>query len=255
MKDELHRRSIAGLELELRLFGESSEAGRVLRLPGVIASVSPQTPDRSVFNSVAAVDAAALEASIDELAATYEEAGVRAWTVWVPDHDRESAGLLERRGHVLDSWPRLMGLDLDDLRPPERALPDEAEQVEIEFCEIGRINDLAYGIRGPGWGSVVDRAPGLSFHALGVAIGGEVVSCAVVIEGGDDAAVTGVATLPGHQGKGLASAIMARLLADSRERGMRTGSLQASAAGAPVYGRLGFSDVGFIELWELRKSE
>jgi predicted GNAT family acetyltransferase len=74
-----------------------------------------------------------------------------------------------------------------------------------------------------------------------------------VIEGHDDVCVTGVATVPGHQGKGLAAAIAARLLADSRDRGIRTGTLQASAAGAPVYERLGFSDVGFIELWELRR--
>ena len=39
----------------------------------------------------------------------------------------------------------------------------------------------------------------------------------------------------------------------ARARGMRTGSLQASSAGAPVYERLGFVDVGYIELWELRE--
>jgi predicted GNAT family acetyltransferase len=64
--------------------------------------------------------------------------------------------------------------------------------------------------------------------------------------------VTAVATLPEHRGRGLASAIVERLLADARDRGMRTGTLQASKAGAPVYERLGFADLGFIEMWELR---
>lgn len=252
MSDELHRRGIEGLKLEIELFG-SSEAGRVLRPPGLIAAVSPRTPDRSIFNSVFAVNAAALEASIDELAGTYDGAGVRAWTVWVPDHDRASAGLLERRGHVLDGSPRSMGLELCDLRPPAQTLPPGSELFEVDLGEIGRINDLAYGIEGPGWRDAIDPCPDLPVHTLAAVIDGEAVSCAVVIEGEDDACVTGVATLPRHRGKGLAAAIVARLLTDSRGRGMRTGTLQASAAGSPVYARLGFADLGFIELWELRK--
>lgn len=252
MRSELHQRGIAGLELEIGLFG-SSAPGKVLRLPGVTAAVSPLTPERSIFNSAHAVDAAALEAAIEHLAAAYEQAGVRAWTVWVPDHDRPSAGLLERRGHVLDGSPRSMGLELGDLRPPARPLPDEAELVEVDLGEISRINDLAYGIEGPGWGAAIGRGPDLPVRALAAVIDGEPVSCAIVIEGHDDVCLTGVATVPGHQGKGLAAAIVARLLTDSRDRGIRTGTLQASAAGAPVYERLGFSDVGFIELWELRR--
>lgn len=254
MRNGLHRRGIDGLGLEIELFG-SSEAGRVLRFPGVVAAVSPRTPDRSIFNSVLAVDATALEASIDELAGTYQSAGVRAWTVWVPDDDRASAGLLERRGHVLDGSPRSMGLELHDLRPPRNSRPCGSELVEVGLGEVGRINDLAYGIEGPGWQDAIHPAPDLPVRALAAVIGGEAVSCAVVIEGGDDACVTGVATVPGYRGKGLAAAIVARMLTEARERGMRTGTLQASAAGSPVYQRLGFSDVGFIELWELRKSD
>lgn len=252
MRRELHQRGIAGIGLEIELFG-SSTPGEVLRLPGVIAAVSPLTPERSIFNSATAVDAAALANSIDELAAAYRSVGVRAWTVWVPDHDRESAGLLRGRGHVLDGSPRSMGLDLVGLRPPERPLPAEVELVEVDPCEVGRINDLAYGIEGPGWQMAVGPNPDLRLHALGATVGGEPVSCAIGIEDDDDVCITCVATDPAHQGKGLAAAIVARLLEDGRDRGMRTGTLQASAAGAPVYQRLGFSDVGFIELWELRE--
>ena len=252
MSIDLHQRGLAGLELELELFG-SSAAGRVLRSPGVIASLSPGTPDRSIFNSVAASDAAALDASIDELAATYDDAGVRAWTVWVPDRDRASATLLERRGHVLDGSPRSMGLDLRDLSPPDRPLPRGTELVEVDLVEVGRINDLAYGIEGPGWQYAIGPEPDLPVHTLAAVVDGEAASCAVVIDGEDDACVTGVATVPGYRGEGLAAAIVARLLTDSRERGLQTGTLQASAAGSPVYARLGFSDVGFIELWELRR--
>lgn len=39
----------------------------------------------------------------------------------------------------------------------------------------------------------------------------------------------------------------------SREEGMTTASLQASKAGAPLYERIGFRDLGFVEMWELRR--
>ena len=81
-------------------------------------------------------------------------------------------------------------------------------------------------------------------------IDGEPVACAIVIDHAGDACVTAVATVPEHQGKGLAGHIVAELLSDARARGAGTGTLQASQAGAPVYERLGFIDVGFFELWE-----
>jgi GNAT superfamily N-acetyltransferase len=82
----------------------------------------------------------------------------------------------------------------------------------------------------------------------------EPVACAIILDHDDDACVTAVATLPEHRGRGLAGGIISELLSSARRRGLRTGSLQASRAGAPVYERLGFSDVGFVELWELREA-
>ena len=110
MPSELQQRGIARLELEIKLFG-SSASGEALRLPGVVASVSPLTPERSIFDSAVAVvvDTAALRDSIEELAGAYEGAGLRAGTVWVGDDERARAGPTERRGHVLDRAPRSMG--------------------------------------------------------------------------------------------------------------------------------------------------
>ena len=251
MTEDLKRRVIAGLEPEIELFG-SSRSGSILRLPGVIASISPATPERSIFNSVTATDAAALAAAADGLDASYADAGISAWTVWVPDHDRESAELLAARGHVLDGAPRAMGLDLADLRPPERPWPSEAELVAGEIGAIGIINDRAYEHE-DGWSAAVVEPPDRPLRSAMALVDGEPVACAIVLDYGDDACVTGVATVPEHQGKGLAGHVIARLLADARARGAGTATLQASTAGAPVYERLGFRDVGYIELWELRK--
>src|SRR5687768_2268368 len=109
-RDELRHLAFDGLQVEIELFAGSSPGGRILELDGVCAAICPAAPDRSLFNSAYADTPEQLEAAIDELTATYDEAGVRAWTVWIPDTDRASAELLAARGHVLDGEPRAMAL-------------------------------------------------------------------------------------------------------------------------------------------------
>jgi hypothetical protein len=47
---------------------------------------------------------------------------------------------------------------------------------------------------------------------------------------------------------------MRQALLDARERGCTTTSLQATAMGRPVYRRLGYRELGVIEMWERRRS-
>jgi GNAT superfamily N-acetyltransferase len=255
VREDLRQRVVDGLDPEIAMFGGCSGRGSVLRAPGVVASISPATPDRSLFNSVSAIGAGALAAAYDELVEAYERAGVRAWTVWVPDDDRETASLVSERGHLLDGAPRAMALELADLRRPERPPPAGARLVSAGMDDLGALNDAAYGHDEDVWSAAIDRIPpGLQLRATMAVLDGRPVSCAAVLDHGDDACVTAVATLPDQRGKGLAAAVMIELLEGARGRGMRTGSLQASKAGAPVYERLGFADVGFIEMWERRRT-
>jgi hypothetical protein len=39
---------------------------------------------------------------------------------------------------------------------------------------------------------------------------------------------------------------------DARERGRRTSTLQATKLGAPIYERVGFADLGALQMWEKR---
>ena len=68
-----------------------------------------------------------------------------------------------------------------------------------------------------------------------------------------DCWITFVATFPEARGRGLASALMTRALLDARERGCSTSSLQATKMGQPVYERLGYCDLGSVQMWERRK--
>ena len=62
-----------------------------------------------------------------------------------------------------------------------------------------------------------------------------------------------VATLERARGRGLATALMRQALLEARERGMETTSLQATRMGAPIYARLGYRDLGAIQMWERRR--
>jgi GNAT superfamily N-acetyltransferase len=246
---ELQRRALAAF---LRMLGRSSEGAAVIERDGVVGAIVPRIPERSVVNSVVYPDAASLGAALDELAAAYDEAGVRAWTVWVPEGERDAAGLLEAAGHRLDASPLAMVLDLADLPEPE---PDELDwDARARPDDVGRINDLAYGFDVPTFAAGLARVPadaGLRLYQARV--DGEPASVLCTVDDGGDCGVYLVATLEERRGRGLARRLLQRALAEARERGCRTSTLQATKVGYPVYARLGYETICALEMWERRR--
>src|SRR4051812_32347517 len=80
------KRMLASMRLFFRDAGARSKGFFVVERDGVLAAVSPAVPQRSLPNSVVYESEDALAGMLDELAQVYEEAGVAAWTVWVPEH-------------------------------------------------------------------------------------------------------------------------------------------------------------------------
>ena len=250
---ELEQRVLDGLPHELELFGTSAESSRVDRVGEVIASIVPAAPDRSLMNSIYAPDPADLAGAIEELEEVYERASVRASLVWLPGGDELGPALLEQRGYVHDGSPRSMGLDLRDLREPARSVPDGVTVLGGEIREAAAINDRAYGYSRPSWAAALKRPPRVPISWAVAVWDGEPVACAAAISSEDgDAQITCVATVPERRGHGLAGRLVHSLLVKARDGGAVTGTLQASRAGAPVYERLGFRDVGHLDLWEKR---
>lgn len=247
---ELRRRAIAGLRDEVEAFGSGAPDSLLIRQEGLLAAVAPASPQRSVFNSVYYEDPAALRSGVEELEETYDSHGVRAWTVWVPDEDRETARMLADRGHLLDAEPRAMAMLLADLAP-EPPAPDGVEPRPGDPVVAAALNDRAYGYGPDGFRTALAGETSLGW--LVAYDDEEAVGCLATVDVGDDCCVTGVATPPERQGRGIAAWLLWRALAEARERGLLTASLQATSAGAPLYERLGFADFGFIEMWELRR--
>jgi GNAT superfamily N-acetyltransferase len=249
---ELLRRAIGGVAPEMAAVASGSQGGWVDRTDGLLACFCPATPDRSLGNSVCYEDPDALEREIDRLERSYAEAGIRAWTVWVPNGDEAVAGLLAERGHVLDANPRAMALGLDELgpAPPE---PAAIEIGELDRTDAGALNDRAYGYEQPAFRAYLANESDPPIRWRGAFREGEPISCVGWIEFDDDVCVTGVATPLEYRGKGIASRLLHHVLAEARSRGARSASLQATKAGAPIYERLGFKDLGYLEMWEKRR--
>jgi GNAT superfamily N-acetyltransferase len=216
----------------------------------VIACIAPATPDRSFPNAVVYDGPEQLEAALDPVARAYDDAGVRAWTVWVPERDERSASLLERAGHRLDATPAAMAAPLRELEPPSAR--DPAMEADAGIAEVARINDAAYGYAGDFARLLTRRPDGL--HTYVARSGGEALACAAAYDTDRDCGIFMVATLPQAQGRGLATRLMARALADGRARGCPTTSLQATKMGYAIYRRLGYRDLGALQMWERRRA-
>ncbi len=220
----------------------------IVRHDGVLASVCPSIPDRSVFNSVVYRDREALIARIPELARAYDEAGVRAWTVWVPRADAPVATALEDAGHVLDATPEAMAAPLEelDLGRGAEGLDWTAPGDVDEMCSI--LEEAFH------WPPAPAAALMRSLEHVYVArLDGEPVACVAALDHAGDCGIWNVGTREAARGRGLASGLMRQALRDARERGCETTSLQATQLGRPVYRRIGYRELDPIDMWERRR--
>jgi GNAT superfamily N-acetyltransferase len=229
----------------------SVDGGRVLEPVGVFAAVNPAVPERSVFNSVLYESHDALASAYDELAAAYAQAGVHAWTVWVPESDGDSAQMLAHAGHRLDATPVAMVLDLDDLPEPDPGDLDWDSEASLD--EVCAINDRAYGYEDGTFARGMGRPPDGVLRFYRARLDSRPVSVVATLDLDDDCGVYWVATLPEARGRGVTSRLMHVALEDGRERGCDISTLQATKLGRPVYEALGYRDVGTLEMWERRR--
>ena len=234
------------------VLAEHSPGARLLEHDGVTGVMVPAVPERSVVNSVTYDDAESLVAALPELAAAYDAAGVRAWTVWTPDVDAEAAEALKQAGHALDAQPAAMSLELAGFEPLD---PGDLDwDAAADPAEVGRLNDAAYGLEPGNFSAAIGDAPYEPPARLYQArIDGEAVCVLQTIDWEGDLGFFMVATDPQHRGQGLAKRLMSVALVEARERGCETSTLQATKKGYPAYERLGYQAFGRLHMYERRK--
>lgn len=230
-----------------RLYVEAC-GGELFTDGDVQAAIVAASPNRSFFNSVFYSDTDHLVELLPHLAEVYEDAGVNAWTVWIPAEDQRARDALSEAGHVLDATPRAMGFELSALDVPE---PDPALEIRAEMdMELIRvINETAYGYAAGDF-PPMEQMPDTAVYLA--SLNGETIGTALTWDRGADTEVTFVATLPEARGRGIARRLLGRALERERERGKSGSTLIATKLGFPVYERLGYRDVGGLEMWERR---
>jgi GNAT superfamily N-acetyltransferase len=242
--DDLVRRAAEANAASFVAIAAASDGGRTLEQPGVRAIATPAAPERPLFNAAFGLEPAALARAYERLAAFYAEAGVTRWTAFVDPTDSESVATLSGNGHELDAEPRMMLAEAGDVADTEAPMElDRAPTPET----IAALNDRVYGYPGS-FARTLRSLDGLD--PLVAVVDSEPVACALAHVDAGDCHITLVATLPAHRRQGIASGLIRRLVRRGRERGCTTTSLVATRAGAPVYERLGYRDLGHVQMWE-----
>ena len=249
-RDPGYDRMLNSMRAVFRLIGRSSEGAHVTELDGVVGSVCPKVPERSLPNSVVYESQEALIAALPELARRYDEVGIEAWTVWVPEDDTQAAAALEDAGHKLDADPAAMTLDLASLSEPPEIDYRTGDDL---LATVAAVNDNAYGHEGTPWSDFTSQQPpGVTVNYVADLDGGAASVLSILPVDGD-ACVWAVATLPAARGRGLAGRLMHRALWDARSAGCDLSTLQATKMGEPVYARLGYESHGALQMWENRR--
>jgi GNAT superfamily N-acetyltransferase len=246
-----YERMLRSMRAFFRLVGRSSEGAHVIELDGVTGAVCPRVPGRSLPNSVVYESQGALISALPELARHYEEIGIDAWTVWVPEDDIDAAGALADAGHALDADPAAMTIDLADLPEPGGELDYRVGDDLLPV--VASINDRAYAFEGTPFADFTsDQPPGVT-HDYVAYLDGEPAASVVILPVEGDASVWDVATLPDARGRGLCRRLLHRALWHAREGGCDLSTLQATKLGEPVYARLGYRRHGALQMWERRR--
>lgn len=84
---------------------------------------------------------------------------------------------------------------------------------------------------------------------------GDITATALGIAVDEWVAVMAVATRPDQCRRGLGAAVTATVLKDSARRGTRWAALTPTAAGAPLYRRMSFTEVGAVTVFTINTTQ
>lgn len=197
---------------------------RCLRQGGATCLVAPGAPFALLNRAIGlGADAPANESDVDEIVATFREAGARRFWIHLSPAAGPAAleGWLGKRGLLPDAahpaWAKV-------LRGPG-AVPEARGSLRVasvgkeRASELGQVLAAAHGMPPPfaSWFAALASRP--RWHAYAALDGDRIVAGGVLYVSGRAAWLGAGGTLASHRGRGAQSAILARRIADAGEWG------------------------------------
>ncbi|HSB39204.1 MAG TPA: GNAT family N-acetyltransferase [Gaiellaceae bacterium] len=233
----LYRRGTETLLASWEEYARGVSDAALQRHPGVAAAVFPRAPERNVYNNALLernLTATERADALDAMEAAYAAAGVTRFAAWVHESERALRADLERRGYILDTSTRALGMPLDGIRLPRPEIELGSTSWDDYLCTFGLPAGLLAG---------ADHA---AFHLLVARLDSENVATAMAFDHHGDRGIYNVGTLEHARQRGLATALTAVHLHDALARGCRTASVQSTKMAERVYAAVGFRDLGRI---------
>ena len=230
---ELFDRSVATLIRSWIYLASGSPGAEVIESGGAAIAVFVHSPDREFLNNtVLPRGVGAPDATLDLAERAYADRGVERYAVWVHESEAEVAAAVRARGYALDSSTRTMAMEIDPMIACGGKRLDLVEPSPSEFWRVGGLDGLAPELSPEGAHFYVAR------------LDGEDAAMLMAFDHDGDCGIYMVGTVAPARRRGLATALSARAVADARERGCTTVSLQSTEMAEGVYARVGFRDLG-----------
>ena len=231
--EELFDRSVATLVRSWIYLASGSPGAEVIESGGAAIAVFVHSPDSEFLNNTVLPRGVGTPDAILDLAErAYAERDVGRYAVWVHESESEVAAAVRARGCAYDSSTRTMAMEIDRMNEFEGVQLDLADPSPSEFWRVGGLDGL-----------VPELSPeGAHFYVA--RLDSEATAMLMAFDHDGDCGIYMVGTVPPARRRGLATALSAHAVADARERGCTTVSLQSTEMAESVYARVGFRDLG-----------
>lgn len=230
---ELYDRSVATLVRSWLYLASGSPGAEVVETENAAIAIFVHSPDREFLNNtVLARGVEDLDSPLDTVERAYARRGVGRFAIWVHESETALAHEVESRGYGYDSSTRTMAMPTADLADVDTSALDLVEPTPEQFWRLGGLDGLV---------------PGLSAepaHFYICRLDGEDAAMLMAFDHDGDCGIYMVGTQPAARRRGLATALSAHAIAQARERGCTTASLQSTEMAESVYARVGFHDLG-----------
>lgn len=230
---ELFERSVATLVQSWVYLAKGSPGAEVIEADGAAIAIFVHSPDRRFLNNtVLARGVANLGATLDTVERSYADRGVERYAVWVHESEEATAREIKARGYSYDSSTRTMAMPISDLADVDTSKLDLTEPSTAEYWRIHGLAGLLPELSADGSHIYISRFKG------------ENASTLMGFDHEGDCGIYNVGTVPAARRQGLGTALTALAVAEARERGCTTSSLQSTEMAEGVYASVGFRDLG-----------